>query len=130
MREIDEIQADWYLTNSASELLVIAEAEERLIQDIPELVVALAEKDAEIEKLRELCGRVNEADYEMVGANLAHREAIPWECVNGWFYYVHTGQQLTTQTEYMATESELADTWNDREGDEDEVEIDQWGNVA
>jgi len=54
MRTIEQIRADWDLVEdeSASEWGPIELAEERLYNDIPDLLAALAEKDAEIEQLK------------------------------------------------------------------------------
>ena len=66
----------------------------RMAQDINGLLHALVEKDAEIAQLRDLSQRLEEAEYGMVAGNGAH-EAIPWECADGWFYYVRTGKSRT-----------------------------------
>jgi len=54
MRTTEQIRADWDLVEdeSASEWGPIELAEERLYNDIPDLLAALAEKDAEIEQLK------------------------------------------------------------------------------
>ena len=54
MRTIEQIRADWDLIEdeSASEWGPIELAEERLYNDIPDLLAALAEKDTEIEQLK------------------------------------------------------------------------------
>ena len=53
MRTIEQIRADWDLVEdeSGSDWGPIELAEERLYNDIPDLLAALAEKDAEIERL-------------------------------------------------------------------------------
>ena len=56
MRTIEQIQADWDLVEdeSGSDWGPIELAEERLYNDIPDVLAALTEKDAEIEKLRKV----------------------------------------------------------------------------
>ncbi len=124
MRSLKEIQANWdtFMTGSqgAAEL-----AEEQLFTDIPDMVAALAEKDAEIEtwervafeldtrvsvkdstitylrkeikQLRELSGRLEEAEYGLVAGNTAH-DSITWKCADGWFYYIRTGKENTDES--------------------------------
>ncbi|HUW15230.1 MAG TPA: hypothetical protein VM537_36285 [Anaerolineae bacterium] len=70
MREIDEIQTDWYLANSSADLLAITEAEERLIQDVPDLLAELAEKDAEILRMAGEIVVMGTGELELVNASL------------------------------------------------------------
>ena len=94
MRTIEQIRADWDLVEDESaDWGPIELAEERLYNDIPDVLTALTEKDTEIERLRRLSGRLEEAEYGMVAGNLAN-EPIPHECAKGWFYYVRTGKEL------------------------------------
>ena len=94
MRTIEQIRADWDLVeDDFADWGPIELAEERLYNDIPDVLAALAAKDAEIERLRRLSGRLEEAEYGMVAGNLAN-EPIPHECAKGWFYYVRTGKEL------------------------------------
>ena len=68
----------------AEDMLVI-----RLAMDVMDLLETLAEKD---EELRALYGRIEEAEYGMVGGNLV-REAILYQCVSDWMRYITTGKE-------------------------------------
>ena len=54
MRTIDEIRADWnFIWNYEPDAEdPLHQAQDRMYNDIPDLLAALAEKDAEIERLR------------------------------------------------------------------------------
>jgi len=91
MRTRDEMLKDagsarlrYAMLSNPSDMLMI-----RLAQDVTELLVALAEKDAD---LRALYGRIEEAEYGMVGGNLVH-ENISFECVSGWIDYIRDGEK-------------------------------------
>ena len=61
MRTIEQIRADWDLVEDESaDWGPIELAEERLYNDIPDLLAALAAKDAEIEQLQEEIGETSE----------------------------------------------------------------------
>ena len=73
MRTIEQIRADWDLVEdeSASEWGPIELAEERLYNDIPDVLAALAAKDAEIERLRNIARLAGNLTDRLAEINLA-----------------------------------------------------------
>ncbi len=69
MRTLDEIRANWdtFMTGSqgAAEL-----AEEQLFTDIPDMLAALAEKDAEIKRLTDV------VEFRRVTSNVQNQDII------------------------------------------------------
>ena len=52
MRALEDIRADWDLADSNSEWGIIEQPEERLYNDIPDLLAALEAKNTEIARLK------------------------------------------------------------------------------
>ena len=73
MRTIEQIRADWDLVEdeSGSDWGPIELAEEHLYNDIPDLLAALAEKDAEIERLRNIARLAGTLTDRLAEINLA-----------------------------------------------------------